>query len=167
MNEDMLDVDYNLPALLLVACMNEYDPTRLQYGWRPDHTQGPLQNSWLRGVCEGMNSIENINKLAANYAQFVKALGHPGLPVDPMPKATVSSPPPPNPTPAPAAVSNVILEAQTALNKAHCGPSVIDGKEGPLTDAAAKCYQKANQLKVTGVLDADTLLALKLIGESK
>jgi hypothetical protein len=154
MNEDYLDLDFNLPQLLLVACVNEYDPTRMHRSDRTNDSDDK-DNTWLRGLCDGMDTIDKIVDAEMAYATFVKAIGHPGLPVDPVSQANKST------TAAPP--DDSVLAAQKALKASGCDPRLLDGKEGPDTDAAAACYQKAHKLKQTGVLDADTLLALKVI----
>jgi hypothetical protein len=49
-----------------------------------------------------------------------------------------------------------IRQAQTALKEKGHDPGAIDGIHGPRTSAALRSYQKAENIKVTGRLDADT-----------
>jgi hypothetical protein len=164
MNEDYLDLDFNTVQLLLVACINEYDPTRMHRidktaSEHPDHRE----NRWLRRLCNDLDSIQSIQNSAKAYAEFIRTTGHPGAPVDPISRASATS----ASTPASPAPDNPILLAQRALKADNCDPGALDGKEGAGTDAAASCYQKKHKLKNTKLLDAATLLALKAISESR
>src|SRR5712664_3557449 len=49
-----------------------------------------------------------------------------------------------------------IRQAQMALKDKGHAPGPIDGVHGPRTSAALRAYQKAENIKVTGRLDADT-----------
>src|SRR2546425_1798181 len=49
-----------------------------------------------------------------------------------------------------------IRQAQMALKDKGHAPGPIDGIHGPRTSAALRAYQKAENIKVTGRLDADT-----------
>ena len=49
-----------------------------------------------------------------------------------------------------------IRQAQLALKEKGHDPGPIDGIHGPRTSAALRAYQKAENIKVTGRLDADT-----------
>jgi len=49
-----------------------------------------------------------------------------------------------------------IRQAQMALKEKGHDPGPIDGIHGPRTSAALRAYQKAENIKVTGRLDADT-----------
>src|SRR5213078_2598915 len=52
--------------------------------------------------------------------------------------------------------SDDVRQAQTALKDKGHDPGPIDGIHGPRTSAALRAYQKAENIKVTGRLDADT-----------
>src|SRR5207247_238428 len=49
-----------------------------------------------------------------------------------------------------------IRQGQMALKEKGHDPGPIDGIHGPRTSAALRAYQKAENIKVTGRLDADT-----------
>ncbi len=52
------------------------------------------------------------------------------------------------------------MQVQVVLDRQGFGPGVIDGKEGISTTNALKGFQEANDLSVTGRLDAETRQAL-------
>jgi peptidoglycan hydrolase-like protein with peptidoglycan-binding domain len=52
-----------------------------------------------------------------------------------------------------------IKKMQTALN-AHGASVTVDGKMGPKTKSALMAFQKANNLKMTGMMDKETAAAL-------
>lgn len=53
-----------------------------------------------------------------------------------------------------------VLEVQIALKAADFAPGKLDGKYGPMTEAAVKAYQKAKNLKVDGIVGPRTTDAL-------
>jgi Putative peptidoglycan binding domain len=162
MNEDFLDLDLDLPQLIFVACMNEFDETRLQ----KTKNTGALTNPWLRTLCGQLNSMDALKNAVDNYVELAKISGHPGAPVDPVAHASSVSNNGAPTTSSPASESKIILAAQKALKVAKCFDGAPTGKEDASTDVAAKCFQKNNKLKETGILDMETLVALKVITSS-
>jgi peptidoglycan hydrolase-like protein with peptidoglycan-binding domain len=68
----------------------------------------------------------------------------------------------PAPTPAPdQLVSAEVREAQGRLRAVGFDPGPLDGSAGPMTANAAKQYQRARGLAVTGALDRDLLARLR------
>jgi hypothetical protein len=78
MNEDFLNLDYSALHLLMVACINEYDPTRLQH---LDAQGNPVTNPWLNNVCNQMKNINVISDLATKAANLAEKAGL--KPIDP------------------------------------------------------------------------------------
>jgi hypothetical protein len=77
-NEDYYDLDLNPVHLLIVACINEFDPTRL----RPQGgEQG--QNAWLRGLCNSAGSVQQLTDLQAHFVEQRKELERPAPALDP------------------------------------------------------------------------------------
>jgi peptidoglycan hydrolase-like protein with peptidoglycan-binding domain len=64
------------------------------------------------------------------------------------------------PTVGPGATGDAVEQAQRALRRTPDTTLVVDGRFGPATEAAAKEFQKAAGLPVTGVVDAATWSAL-------
>lgn len=63
--------------------------------------------------------------------------------------------------------ADMVKAAQQALKDKGNDPGPIDGKLGHKTMAAIKEFQKANSLKETGKLDADTLAKLGVAAAEK
>ena len=63
--------------------------------------------------------------------------------------------------------ADMVKAAQQALKDKGNDPGPIDGKLGHKTAAAIKEFQKANSLKETGTLDAETLAKLGVAAEEK
>jgi hypothetical protein len=162
MNEDFLDLDLNLPQLIFVACMNEFDQTRLQ----TTKSNVALTNPWLRPLCDKLNSFEALKTVAENYVDLAQKSGHPGAPVDPVSHASIASSNVSAASPSAISESKIILAAQKALKAANCYNATPTGKEDAATDAAATCFQVKQGLKQTATLDMETLVALKVIGTS-
>jgi lipoprotein-anchoring transpeptidase ErfK/SrfK len=59
------------------------------------------------------------------------------------------------------AVDQRVLGVQVLLDRLGFGPGVIDGRNGSSLKAALRGYQEANDIPVTGVLDAATAQLLK------
>jgi hypothetical protein len=125
MNEDYLNLDYNIVHILAVACINQADPT-IKTPEDPV-THAHLTNPWLTDVCNNLKTAlasKGLGQLVNLSVDLVKGnvLTHP---VDPTTTTTISSTPPKAPAPAtkktspatscptPSAVQ--ITEVQTAL----------------------------------------------------
>src|SRR5262249_1902840 len=80
-------------------------------------------------------------------------------------KTTTTKRSTPAPRPPVAAPSEVVRQAQTALNQAGYNVGFPDGRAGTLTIAAVKRFQSDRSLPVTGNLDAVTLSALGVSAE--
>jgi hypothetical protein len=163
MNEDYFDLDADLPHLLVVACINEADPTRLHV----QTNSAAIENSWLRDVCRNLGTLDTLVAVEEKLGQFAKETGHPATPVNPVPALLISGAaqlPSNTPSSPTAKGTDSIRAAQAALLKAGCDPGPADGKDGPLTDHAATCFQEKNKtlLQVTKRLDAPTLKMLTL-----
>ncbi len=66
----------------------------------------------------------------------------------------------PAPREVPDSEARPLMQAQVALDRLGFTPGVVDGKDGMSTRNAISGYQEANDLAVTGKLDAPTLAAL-------
>lgn len=66
----------------------------------------------------------------------------------------------PAPQEMPDSEARPLMQAQVALDRLGFTPGVVDGKDGMSTRNAISGYQEANDLAVTGKLDAPTLAAL-------
>jgi peptidoglycan hydrolase-like protein with peptidoglycan-binding domain len=64
--------------------------------------------------------------------------------------------------------TETVKSLQQALQTNGQDPGAIDGQMGPKTKSALRAYQKANGLKPTGKLDADTAqkLGIQMSGQS-
>ncbi len=66
----------------------------------------------------------------------------------------------PAPQEVPDSEARPLMQAQVALDRLGYTPGVVDGKDGISTRNAISGYQEANDLAVTGKLDAPTVAAL-------
>jgi lipoprotein-anchoring transpeptidase ErfK/SrfK len=66
----------------------------------------------------------------------------------------------PAPQELPDSEARPLMQAQVALDRLGFTPGVVDGKDGMSTRNAISGYQEANDLAITGKLDAPTLAAL-------
>jgi hypothetical protein len=84
MNEDYFDLDENLIQLLAVACVNQYDETRLRNHVLDDKHTDPttLKNDFLEGLCTNINTMDNIAKYATAAVVVQTSAHHPGPPID-------------------------------------------------------------------------------------
>lgn len=176
MNEDYLHLDFDLAHLILVACVNEKDPTRLHAPAAASQSDGTgvQDNSWLTPLCMGdaagssgskaagaanvANALATLEKMNAQEVVFQNELPF----VDPTAQAAQKTSTQAPASKTAAATSAQITPAQKALAAAGIDPGPIDGKMGPRTAAAITNYQVKNKLPVTGVLDAATMKALKI-----
>lgn len=92
LNGQYFGLDQNLTGQLVVACVNEYDPTRLR---RPSASAGGSsvndtagQNAWLRRMCDSITSLDAVQTLQKKS-------------VTPPPPEKSPNPPAPAPAPAP------------------------------------------------------------------
>jgi hypothetical protein len=168
MNEDYFDLDLDLPHLLIIACVNEFDETRLQV----DKDNRALKNSWLRTICDKFQDATTIIALQKAYAEIQPLLHHPAAPIDPVAAVKVQTNPPDRPAPpanpesAPAqptlpSGSEEIRNAQIQLYINGFDPGPADSILGPRTVGALKSYQRRNNLPLTGKLDAATKASFK------
>jgi len=93
MNEDYMNLDYNLAHLLTVSCINEYDPTRAG-------SNSP-KNPWLKDICDNMN-IPSFAMLASGAKDLVRYQ----LLAPPVNPAAVTTPAAQNKQPAKAATAS-------------------------------------------------------------
>lgn len=93
MNEDYMNLDYNLAHLLTVSCINEYDPTRAG-------SNSP-KNPWLKNICDNMN-IPSFAMLASGAKDLVRYQ----LLAPPVNPAAVTTPAAQNKQPAKAATAS-------------------------------------------------------------
>lgn len=170
MNEDYEDLDLTPVQLLVVACVNQGDPSR------PD-TQ---KNTWLTEICPKLEDPNAIGSLITAANTSVKSFGRPGAALDVLatmtgeknaPGATAVSSLPAAP-PASKSTSKVkvsasssaarakVVAAQWALFVLHYNVGHIDGVVGPQTQDATRLFQMANKLPMSGEFDAATLAAL-------
>jgi len=164
MNEDYFSLDSSLLHLLVVACINEYDPTRLQ-----DPVDGkvtnqilaavsapaggapPAGNSFLQKLCGELDDMATIESAEAKIAAMA------GKPINPevaaQASAAASGAKPPTETQSQPKADPVIKAVQQALARAGCPgcyPGPADGINGPYTANAVNAYQKTNGLPVNG-----------------
>jgi lipoprotein-anchoring transpeptidase ErfK/SrfK len=71
------------------------------------------------------------------------------------------------PSSAPAPVDQKVLRAQVILDKLGFGPGILDGRGGESLKNALKGFQESRGLKVTGVLDAATITAMRPYGGTR
>ena len=71
----------------------------------------------------------------------------------------------PKPAPAAAADSAQVLAVQVALDRAGFSPGEIDGRAGTKTRLALSAFQKSTNLQPTGVVNEETLGALRAPAE--
>lgn len=91
LNGQYFGLDQNLTGQLVVACVNEYDPTRLRRRPGTDGDGSSVndpagQNAWLRKMCDSIKSLDAVQTLQKNSV------------TPPPPEKT---PTPPAPAPAP------------------------------------------------------------------
>jgi hypothetical protein len=169
MNEDYIGLDLNLPGTIIVACINEYDPTRMHRQIAATGNDGKLltdaagnvvmqddHNSWLKDLCDKLKTLPAIKAAVADTVTALKEL--PIIRPDTVAAAagsTVSHQ-------APKPVANPkVKQAQEDLQKAGFYHGDADGLMGPQTKAAIEAFQKKNNLPVTGEPDDKTLERLK------
>jgi hypothetical protein len=172
MNEDYMALDLDLTHLLVVACINENDPTRLRKptfdpaASTPPSAQVPTlfndANPWLASICKDLTLTE-IKAEQAAMAGILKEI--PALqPINPTATQTGSTTPKSPTGGSTPQVNATIVAVQLALQKESCTgckDTVADGLTGPKTTAAVKAYQTSKNLPVNGdPLDAKTLQAL-------
>ncbi len=127
-----IDIDTDPRAMLhflLVACVNEFDPTRPDYTWTIDNTGRPVLDSAHRRAravnpfLERMCRIENMKNLVVLLAKF-------------QPTVQPARPPSPAISPVAARPSANVRSLQTQLQSEHYYSGPIDGFYGPETDDA-------------------------------
>lgn len=78
------------------------------------------------------------------------------------PPPAAAAPAAPHPSAAPAQMPTVeVREVQGRLRAMGFNPGPVDGQVGPLTENAAKQYQRARGLEVTGAVDRNLLARLR------
>jgi peptidoglycan hydrolase-like protein with peptidoglycan-binding domain len=83
-------------------------------------------------------------------------------PAAPDPSATAAAPAAPDPTAAATQMPTAeVREVQNRLRAMGFNPGPVDGSVGPLTENAAKRYQQARGLEVTGAVDRNLLAQLR------
>jgi hypothetical protein len=150
MNEDYLNLDYGLGPIV-IACINEGDPTRLEGG-----------NTWLKVICPELAHVKTFIELSNLAGALVKhqVLASPVNPAVVVPQPAQNKQSAKSETPSPSkSTSDQIKAVQTKL-KDVCTDIVIDGKFGPLMADCVKAYQSAHKLTPSGTLDPATLDAL-------
>jgi hypothetical protein len=161
MNEDYFHLDFNLAHLLVVACVNEKDPTRL-HAPSTDNTTGVQDNPWLDKLCGETDGGGSVTGLAP-LEQGAVALQNELPAINPTVAVTQTSPQQPQARKtSDAATAARIKAAQNALRAGGFDPGPTDGAVGPRTTAALKKYKTAKNLPVTGLLAPQTLNALKV-----
>ncbi|MBV8131006.1 MAG: hypothetical protein JO282_00645 [Alphaproteobacteria bacterium] len=118
MNEDYMNLDYDLAHLLALACVSEDDPTHYNYALYRDPDGRVVRsppNPWLTDVCGRLKSAltpDQIAKLAAVPVELVKGRVL-APPVDPMATTSPAAQPKAQPKAAPAtAKANPATAAQ-------------------------------------------------------
>jgi len=172
MNEDYLHLGFSdVINLVLVSCINEFDPTRAIPAGAlfPLHPSGDEHNSYLKTLCDDF--AKNVDYLVTKYPQWSADYPPVAFVQPASSKPPASSAKSPNPKSSGASLQGAqVLAAQKALSLLAqkdpkdpiLDPGKADGKWGPQTAAAVTSFQVKNKLKVTGVLDAETLKALGL-----
>jgi hypothetical protein len=159
MNEDFMHE--GLLGPLLVACINNGDPSRLRTPLGGTASVG--KNTFLDTIC-GSLTLASMQSIAAADA---KAAWPPVQPEAAAVQLSAGSQKqgattPPAPTPDP-----VVKAVQEALQKqvcAGCNPGTADGINGSKTTAAMKAYQAANGLTVNGnPKDSATMKSLGVV----
>ena len=74
MNKDYIDLDINVLHQLVVACINEFDLTRVRDN---------RENTWLRGVCASINDVQKMVKTEQALASAIAVAAHPAPNVKP------------------------------------------------------------------------------------
>lgn len=128
-----LDNSETLSHVLMVACINDGDPT---VAARTFDSVNDRPNTFLKPLCD---------KFAALLPDLLK-----GQAKSAQERGTVN----------PRITAVQIAAAQTALHRMGFDPGKIDGKLGLRTMQAALRFQQANNLPITGMLDGDTLRRL-------
>jgi peptidoglycan hydrolase-like protein with peptidoglycan-binding domain len=83
-------------------------------------------------------------------------------PAAPDPSAAAAVPAAPNPSTAATQMPTAeVREVQSRLRAMGFNPGPVDGSVGPLTENAAKRYQRARGLEVTGAVDRNLLAQLR------
>lgn len=83
-------------------------------------------------------------------------------PAAPDPSVAAAAPAAPDPSAAAAQMPTAeVREVQSRLRAMGFNPGPVDGSVGPLTENAAKQYQRARGLEVTGAVDRNLLAQLR------
>jgi hypothetical protein len=189
MNEDYFALDLDPLHILLVACVNEYDPTRKLPPY-PSMTVGsdaskvlaqaqqtgipvsdagtavgaPLdsrqKNTWLAPLCDQLKDLKNIEEAEAQILTTV-AKAFPAPPINPAVAAS-SGATGGGTQKAPSCPSAALGAEQKALLAKGFYPGTVDCKNGPKTMQALINFQTVNRLSPTGKLDPATSVALGL-----
>ena len=183
MNEDYFNLDNYPLHLLIVACINNGDQTRMRspiYASTPApgvplEAPPPLKNTYLDALCANLADPKTIAALQDSELKQAASI----KPINPEAAAAQSassnagnSQPTKNMTP-----NKTVLAVQDALlgllSQTKCDPGTNDGIDGPKTQAAVLCYQKYINSKGLGPLqengkteDPDTLKSLKVAIQS-
>ena len=160
-NEDYMNE--GVLGLLLVACINDADPTR----WRPvpqtavpgSQSAGSMDNSFLKSLCPQLDTVAAIQQVAALDRAAATPLVNPAAI---LPAASGSQAKPAASAAPTAKTSNATVKAVQQTLKGEgcpgCDPGPIDAIDGELTDNAVRAYQYCVGLPVNGKpTDAQTL----------
>ena len=71
MNEDYMLQPQSIISTLLVACIEENDPSRMPV-WSGDTPAKELPNTFLKTLCDDMNSIQKIKEYAEEFGKMAK-----------------------------------------------------------------------------------------------
>jgi hypothetical protein len=159
LNQDYFDLDRDLVQLLLVACINDRDPTRLRH-------EEP--NPWLKPLCGQFDSLAAIQEAADHFGDLQKRTGHPGAPVDLTAVIVAAQAKKPESgsaeegSAAPQPRKTDVRLAQVALKADNYRIPKMTGELDSSTQKAIRQYQTDRGMAATGTLDPQTFENLLL-----